>query len=179
MILMPYTIVLDAGHGGANPGATYNGRQEKDDALRLTLAVGRLLENAGMNVVYTRTDDSYDSPARKAEKANEAGGDYFISIHRNSSVYPNQYTGIESIVYNRSGAAAKMAENINENLQALGFVNHGVSERTNLVVLNRTQMPAVLVEAGFINNDSDNAIFDSRFGELAQAIADGILDSIP
>ena len=72
---MPYTIALDAGHGGANPGATYNGRQEKDDALRLTLAVGRLLENAGMNVVYTRTDDIYDSPARKAEKANEAGAD--------------------------------------------------------------------------------------------------------
>ena len=68
---MAYTIVLDAGHGGANPGATYNGRQEKTDALNLTLAVGRLLENAGVNVVYTRTSDIYDSPARKAEKANE------------------------------------------------------------------------------------------------------------
>lgn len=176
---MPYTIILDAGHGGANPGATYNGRQEKDDALRLTLAVGRLLENAGMNVVYTRTDDTYDSPARKAEKANASGGDYFVSIHRNSSVYPNQYTGVESLVYSRYGTAARMAENINENLQAIGFVNHGVSERTNLVVLNRTQMPAVLAEVGFINNDSDNALFDSRFGEIAQAIADGILDSIP
>ena len=175
---MPYTIVLDAGHGGANPGAVYNGRQEKDDALRLTLAVGSLLENAGMNVVYTRTTDIYDSPARKAEKANEAGGDYFISIHRNSSVYPNQYTGIESIVYNRYGAAERMAENINENLQALGFINQGVSERTNLVVLNHTQMPAVLVEAGFINNNSDNAIFDGQFDEMAQAIADGILNSI-
>lgn len=176
---MPYTIVLDAGHGGANPGATYNGREEKDDALRLTLAVGQLLENAGINVVYTRTTDVYDSPARKAEKANEANADYFVSIHRNSSVYPNQYTGIESLVYNRNGAAGQMAENINENLQALGFVNHGVSERTNLVVLNRTEMPAVLVETGFINNDSDNALFDSRFNEIAQAIADGILDSIP
>lgn len=176
---MAYTIVLDAGHGGANPGATYNGRQEKTDALNLTLAVGRLLENAGVNVVYTRTSDIYDSPTRKAEKANESGADYFVSIHRNSSVYPNQYTGIESLVYNRYGDAARMAENINENLQALGFINHGVNERTNLVVLNRTQMPALLIEAGFINNDSDNALFDSRFDELAQAIADGILDSLP
>lgn len=176
---MPYTIVLDAGHGGSNPGATYNGRQEKDDALRLTLAVGSLLENAGINVVYTRTTDIYNSPALKTEKANESGADYFLSIHRNSSVYPNQYTGIESIVYNRYGTAARMAENINENLQELGFVNHGVSERTNLVVLNRTQMPSVLTEVGFINNDSDNAIFDNRFDELARAITDGILDSIP
>ena len=176
---MAYTVVLDAGHGGANPGATYNGRQEKTDALNLTLAVGRLLENAGVNVVYTRTSDIYDSTARKAEKGNEAGADYFISIHRNSSVYPNQYTGIESLVYNRYGEAARMAEAINENLQAIGFINHGVNERTNLVVLNRTQMPAILIEAGFINNDSDNALFDSRFQEIAQAIADGILDSLP
>lgn len=176
---MAYTVVLDAGHGGANPGATYNGRQEKTDALNLTLAVGRLLENAGVNVVYTRTSDIYDSPARKAEKGNEAEADYFISIHRNSSVYPNQYTGIESLVYNRYGEAARMAEAINENLQAIGFINHGVNERTNLVVLNRTQMPAILIEAGFINNDSDNALFDNRFQEIAQAIADGILDSLP
>lgn len=175
---MAYTVVLDAGHGGVNPGAVYNGRQEKDDALRLTLAVGRLLENAGVNVVYTRTNDVYDSPARKAEIANQSGADYFVSIHRNSSVYPNQYTGIESLVYNRYGTAAQTAENINENLEAVGFVNHGLNERTNLVVLNRTQMPAVLVEAGFINNDSDNALFDSRFDEIAQAIADGILDSL-
>lgn len=175
---MAYTIVLDAGHGGANPGATYNGRQEKDDALRLTMAVGRLLENAGTNVVYTRTTDVYDSPARKAEIANQSGADYFVSIHRNSSVYPNQYTGIESLVYNRYGSAARMAENINENLRAVGFVDQGVNERTNLVVLNRTQMPSVLVEAGFINNNSDNELFDSRFDEIAQAIADGILDSL-
>lgn len=175
---MAYTVVLDAGHGGANPGAAYNGRQEKDDALRLTLAVGRLLENAGVNVVYTRTSDIFDTPAQKAVKANASGADYFVSIHRNSSVYPNQYTGIESLVYSRYDTAARMAENINENLQALGFVNHGVTERPNLVVLNSTQMPAVLVEAGFINNDRDNALFDSRFNEMAQAIADGILDSL-
>ena len=119
------------------------------------------------------------APYEKAQIANRSGADYFVSIHRNSSVYPNQYTGIETLVYNRNGAAARMAENINENLQALGFVNHGVNERTNLVVLNRTQMPALLIEAAFINNDSDNALFDSRFNEMAQAIADGILDSLP
>lgn len=176
---MAYTIVLDAGHGGINPGAVYNGRQEKTDTLNLTLAVGRLLENAGINVVYTRTADIYESPARKAEKANESGADYFLSIHRNSSVYPNQYMGIESLVYNRYGAAARMAENINENLETIGFINQGVNERTNLVVLNRTQMPSILLEAGFINSNSDNTLFDNRFNEIAQAIADGILDSLP
>ncbi len=176
---MAYTIVLDAGHGGANPGATYNGRQEKEDALRLTLAVGRLLENTGANVVYTRTNDIYNSPEQKVRKANAADADYFISIHRNSSVYPNQYTGIESLVYEKSGPAAEIAENINRNLSTLGFADQGVNERKNLIVLNRTEMPAVLVEAGFINNDRDNQIFDDRFEEIAQAIADGILDALP
>lgn len=171
-------VVIDAGHGGANPGAVYNGRQEKDDALALSLAVGRILEENGVEVYYTRTTDIYESPYQKAMEANAVGADYFVSIHRNSSPYPNQYTGVESLVYNRYGAAARMAANINEQLERVGFVNHGVNERKNLVVLNRTEMPAVLVEVGFINTDADNELFDERFGDIAQAIADGILETI-
>lgn len=168
-------IVLDAGHGGANPGAVYEGRQEKDDALSLTLAVGRILEDRGVDVYYTRTTDIYESPAQKAQEGNQVGADYFVSIHRNSSPYPNQYSGVESLVYDRYGAAAQMAYNINQQLEAVGFLNQGVNERTNLVVLNRTQMPAVLVEVGFINTDADNQLFDAQFYDIAQAIADGIL----
>lgn len=171
-------VVLDAGHGGGNPGATYNGRREKDDALALTLAVGRILEENGVNVYYTRTSDIYESPAQKAMEGNAVGGDYFVSIHRNSSPYPNQYTGVESLVYNRYGAAGRLAENINNRLENLGFANQGVNERTNLVVLNRTKMPAVLLEIGFINTDEDNRFFDQKFDEIARAIADGILESV-
>lgn len=171
-------VVLDAGHGGANPGATYNGRRESDDALALVLAVGEILENNGVEVVYTRTTDVYESPYQKAMEGNESGADYFVSIHRNSSPYPNQYSGVESLVYSRYGAAAALAANINEQLEQVGFVNLGVNERPNLVVLNRTQMPAVLVEVGFINTDADNQLLDERFEETAQAIAEGILQTI-
>lgn len=168
-------IVLDAGHGGANPGAVYNGRQEKDDALALTMAIGSILENNGVDVYYTRTADVYESPYEKAQEGNRVDADYFVSIHRNSSPYPNQYTGIESLVYNLYGEAARMAYNINAELEQIGFMNQGVKERPNLVVLNSTQMPAVLVEVGFINNDEDNLLFDERFYDIARAIADGIL----
>ncbi len=171
-------VVLDAGHGGANPGATYNGRRESDDALALVQAVGEILENNGVEVVYTRTADVYESPYQKAMEGNESGADYFVSIHRNSSPYPNQYSGVESLVYSRYGAAAALAANINEQLEQVGFLNLGVNERPNLVVLNRTQMPAVLVEVGFINTDADNQLLDERFEETAQAIADGILQTI-
>lgn len=172
------TVILDAGHGGADFGATYLGRMEKDDTLRLTLAIGDILQSAGVNVLYTRTEDVYETPAQKAAEGNASGANYFVSIHRNSSPYDNQYTGVESLVYNRYGAAARMAENINDQLELVGFVNHGVNERPNLAVLRRTNMPSVLVEVGFINTDRDNMLFDSRFQEIAQAIADGILMSL-
>lgn len=171
-------VVLDAGHGGPNPGAVYNGRQEKDDALSLTLAIGNILEQNGIDVYYTRSSDVYESPYQKATEANATGADYFVSIHRNSSPYPNQYSGVETLVYNRYGEAARLAYNINAQLENVGFINLGVNERPNLVVLNSTQMPAVLVEVGFINTDADNTIFDERFYEIAQAIADGIIQTV-
>lgn len=172
------TVILDAGHGGSDFGAVYQGRREKDDNLALTLAVGDLLAQAGIDVLYTRTTDIYETPTAKAQEGNASGADYFISIHRNSSPIPNQYTGIESLVYNRNSTAAGIARNINRNLEAIGFANQGINERPNLAVLRRTRMPAVLVEAGFINNDNDNALLDAQFDAIAQAIADGILDSI-
>lgn len=171
-------VAIDAGHGGSNPGAVYEGRQEKDDVLRLALEVGRILRNNGVDVVFTRTTDITQSPIEKARIANEEGVDFFVSLHRNSSPTPNQYSGVETLVYDDSGIKTEMAENINVRLESAGFRNLGVKERPGLVVLRRTQMPAVLVEAGFINSDEDNRIFDENFEQIAQAIADGILDTL-
>ena len=67
-----------------------------------------------------------------------------------------------------------MAEDINEELEEVGYINLGVEERPGLIVLNSTQMPAVLVEVGFINSDADNELFTTRFEETARAIAEGI-----
>lgn len=174
-----YRIALDAGHGGSDPGAVYKGRQEKDDTLDLTLAVGDILKKNGIDIYYTRTTDEYETPFKKATDANNSGADLFVSIHRNSSENPNQYSGVETLVYSDTGLKAEVARNINNQLEDAGFKNLGVDERKNLVVLKRTKMPAVLVEAGFINNDKDNYLFDEEFDSIAQAIADGILESIP
>lgn len=167
--------MLDAGHGGTDPGAVYEGRQEKDDTLRLVLAIGDILQNEGIDVEYTRTEDVYESPYQKALEANAAEVDYFVSIHRNSSETANQYNGVESLVYDLSGIKLEMAENINAQLETVGFANLGVFARPNLVVLKRTEMPAVLVEVGFINSEADNRIFDNNFNDIALAIAQGIL----
>ena len=175
---MAVKIVIDAGHGGYDAGATYNGRREKDDTLALALAVGEILEAQGYDVVYTRTDDVYDSPVQKARIGNESGADFFVSIHRNSSPTPNQYNGVQTLIYNNAGLKATMAENVNKELEQVGYRNINVVERPDLAVLRRTRMPAILVEAGFINSDVDNNLFDTKFSETAEAIARGIDETI-
>ena len=175
---MAYSIMLDAGHGGQDPGAVYKGRQEKDDNLKLALAVGEILERNGIDVSYTRTIDIYQTPFEKAQLANQAGVDYFISFHRNSSPKDNQYQGVEVLVYDKSGIKYQMAENIVGALGELGFREIGVKERPGLVVLRRTKMPALLIETGFINSDGDNQLFDEKFQEIAQSIAVAILGTL-
>ena len=175
---MATKIVVDAGHGGSNPGAVYQGRRESDDALRLAMAVGKILEANGLDVSYTRTSDVTQSVGQKAAIANEEGADLFVSIHRNAGQYPGQYNGVQTLIFDDSGIKKEIAERIDANLAALGFRDIGISLRPNLVVLNSTQMPALLVEAGFIDSDKDNQLFDSKFQAVAQAIADGIMETL-
>ena len=171
-------VIIDAGHGGEEPGAMYDGRREKDDALRLALAIGQILEKNGVDVVYTRTTDVFDTPLEKAQIANNSGADYFVSIHRNAMPVPGTGSGAMVLVYEDAGVPAMLAENIQRNLVQTGFNDLGIQERPGLIVLRRTQMPAVLVEAGFIDNPADHKFFDENFDAIAQAIADGVLETI-
>ena len=168
-------VVMDAGHGGSDPGAVSDGRREKDDNLALALAVGSILAENGVDVIYTRTDDTYETPFQKAQKGNQEGADLFISIHRNSSPEKDQYSGVETLLYDESGIKKELAENINRELAKEGFQNLGIRERPGLVVLRRTRMPAALIEVGFINTQADNELLDQNFDGVVRAIADGIL----
>ena len=168
-------VEMDAGHGGSDPGAVSDGRREKDDNLALALAVGSILAENGVDVVYTRTDDTYETPFQKAQKGNQEGADLFISIHRNSSPEKDQYSGVETLLYDESGIKKELAENINRELAKEGFQNLGIRERPGLVVLRRTRMPAALIEVGFINTQTDNELLDQNFDGVVRAIADGIL----
>ncbi len=175
---MEPTIIIDAGHGGFDNGASFEGRREKDDNLRLALAVGERLRQDGFPVVFIRTTDVYQRPIDKAKMANESGGDYFVSFHRNASPNANTYSGVQTLVYADTGKPAQIARSINEELEKVGFNNLGVPVRPELVVLRRTAMPAVLVEAGFINTEEDNRIFDENFDQMVNAIATGIENAV-
>ena len=87
---MPYSIMIDAGHGGNDPGAVYKGRREKDDNFALAMEVGRILSENGVDVLYTRTTDDYISPFERARLANEAKVDFstFFSLRHNQRTVP-------------------------------------------------------------------------------------------
>ena len=168
-------LIIDAGHGGQEPGAVYEGRQEKEDALQLAFDVGNALERRGISVSYTRVSDVYDSPYEKAAMANASDADIFLSIHRNAMPVPGTASGVENLVYEDSGTAGALGRNIGEALAEAGWTDLGVKERPGLVVLRNTKIPAVLVEVGFINNEKDNEFLDANMAATADAIADGVL----
>lgn len=168
-------VIIDAGHGGQEPGAVYEGRQEKEDALQLAFDVGNALERRGISVSYTRVSDVYDSPYEKAAMANASDADIFLSIHRNAMPVPGTASGVENLVYEDLGTAGALGQNIGEALAEAGWTDLGVKERPGLVVLRNTKIPAVLVEVGFINNEKDNEFLDANMAATADAIADGVL----
>ena len=160
---MARTVIIDAGHGGVEPGAVFEGRKEKDDTLQLAFDLGSALERRGIQVEYTRVSDVYDTPYEKAAIANRSGADIFVSLHRNAMPVPGTASGIESLVYSDTGVAGLLAHNINAALASVGWTDLGVIERPGLVVLRQTEMP------------EDNAFFDANMAATADAIADGIL----
>lgn len=172
------TFMLDAGHGGSDSGAVYNGRLEKNDNLRITLAVGERLARSGERVLYTRTDDSTVDLTYRSTMANSAGATYFVSFHRNSASTVGR--GVE-VYYHTSlsaqSTAARMAAPVQDALVACGFHNRGVKQ-AKFSVLRRTSMPAILVELAFINNEAENAKLDSEFDRIADAIASALLSFV-
>ena len=179
------TVCLDAGHGADDVGATSSGgaRLEKDDNLRLTLKVRDRLEEKGVKVVLTRGDDSDITLKERCKLANRKRCDFFLSLHRNSSV---SGTGFEAwIAKEPKGNEEETAEKLVATLSDIsGLPNRGVkrgyrnSSGNNYYVNSNTNMPSILLEVGFVTNEEDNKSFDKSLDENAEAIADIIFESI-
>lgn len=175
-------VVIDAGHGGSDVGAEYNGRYEKDDNLALALLVEENLEKMGIDAVMTRDDDTYISLEKRCKIANRKQAQLFVSLHRNSAEGAN---GVEIWVSSEEPEAdMQLAENIMQGLDEAGISqNRGVKSGYargdgNYYVNSHTDMPSCLVELGFINSETDNALFDQNHEAYAEAIANAIADSL-
>lgn len=177
---------IDPGHGGESIGASYKGRKEQDDCLRLSLAVKAiLLTQKGVEVMLSREDDTNPKLEDRARKANEWGADYFCSIHRNA-FKPNRARGVEAWCYSKikiDGVTFIKAENIvNALCEATGYANRGVKlghpSGGDYAVNRLTNMSSCLLEVGFIDNEKDNTIFDTYFSEIALSIAKSLLSNV-
>ena len=175
-------IVIDAGHGGHDPGAVSpNSVKEKDVVLRASLLLKKKLENAGFKVYLTRERDNYVKLYDRAGIANQLEADIFISVHANaaSSATAN---GIETLYdpdasRNNKALARAIQDQLIDNTNA---TDRGIVSRPELVVIRETEMDAVLVELGFLTYSSDEIklLSESYLETCAEAIVDGIIDFI-
>ncbi|MCK8060789.1 MULTISPECIES: N-acetylmuramoyl-L-alanine amidase [unclassified Fusibacter] len=150
-------IVIDAGHGGKDPGAVspIDKTKEKDLVLKATLLLGKQLEGLGFKVYYTRDYDTYVGLYDRASIANELGADAFVSIHVNAA-QNSSASGVEMLYVDDSRNSKVMATLLQSELvKATGAKSRGVIERSKLVVIRETLMPAVLAEIGFLTNANE------------------------
>ena len=219
-----FTVVVDAGHGGKDPGNTGNGYLEKKIALSIALKLGKKLEDNGIEVVYTRKSDVFVNLFERANIANRSNAQLFISIHcdshtsqaygagtfvlglhanqRNFEIakkensviffeedYVNQYEGFdpnnpESVI----GLTLMQEEYLDQSIVAASYIQNSFVDKlkrknrtvkqAGFIVLKYTYMPSVLVETGFLTNNSEGAYLNSVRGqnEMADAIASAVID---
>ncbi|MCL2164680.1 MAG: N-acetylmuramoyl-L-alanine amidase [Oscillospiraceae bacterium] len=193
--VMGMTVVIDAGHGGKDGGAVYpitSGLSadriivaEKDLNLDITLKLEELLNGIGINTIKTRADDTYVELRERANIANMANADFFLSIHNNSGVIPERTNGTMTLYYpspyaGRFGISGEHAAQIIQRrlIEGIGFLDRGVWKRPGLAVLSNTLMPAVLVEVGYLPSDRERTmLMEADFRQFtAELLCDGVIE---
>lgn len=169
-------IVIDPGHGGHDSGADGpSGLHEAPVALELAIGVRNILVGYGIEVKLTRETDVFIELYARCDIANNWNADYFVSIHLNSDG-PNA-VGIETIYVSERGEQLAQAIQL-ALVRDTGDVDRGLKYRSDLAVLNGTNMPAALVECGFISNLETEMLFTTEHyrATVSHAIAEGIMN---
>ncbi len=220
----PFVVVIDPGHGGKDPGNLGNGFKEKDIVLDVSLQVGELLKQQGVQVIYTRTKDVFIELYDRAPVANKADADLFVSIHcdsHNSQAYgagtfvmglsksdknlntakkenevifleenyQERYKGFDpSAPESLIGLTLLQEEYLDQSIRLAGLIQKNLvnnlkrkdrSVRQDVFwVLHHSYMPSVLIELGFLTNNSEGPYLNSKLGrkEMASEIARSILE---
>ena len=177
-----HTIVLDPGHGGSDSGAVgYTGIREKDVAFAVSLRTEGLLRRAGAEVIMTRTEDvdvshagssaPQELQARVDVSLTHPEAELFLSVHCNSFTNPDAH-GMETYYYPKTDADERFATLLNEELAAAGGLHNRGVKYARFYVLRHTEIPASLVELGFLSNPDEEALLaNADYQEkLAQAL---------
>ncbi|MCC5894811.1 MAG: N-acetylmuramoyl-L-alanine amidase [Alkalibacterium sp.] len=169
------TIVIDAGHGGYDPGAVARtGFTEKEVALNTSLILADSLRQAGANVIMTRDDDTFISLNDRVYYAHRAKADAFISIHYDAVEVPNTMSGTTTYYY--SEAERELADSINQSLTEQGPLKNNGVRHGNFFVLRNNGQASVLLELGYLDNDYDITVVNTQ--SYQRTIADAIYNGL-
>ncbi|REJ09063.1 N-acetylmuramoyl-L-alanine amidase [Halobacillus trueperi] len=176
------TVVIDAGHGGSDPGATYRGYQEKTFNLSIAMNVQRILsQNYQVRILMTRTTDVTLSLGARTSLANRVNADFFLSIHNNAA----GGSGFETYIYNGPlSPNTRTYQNIIHDATYRAIRGYNVRDRgkkrANLYVTRETDMSSLLVEVLFVDNPGDLALLrNSTFiNDVSRGIAEGVADAL-
>jgi len=179
-------VCIDAGHGGTDGGAQYNGFSEKEQTLEISKLVQKELEAKGITVIMTRTSDATVSLEKRLETAKTANAAIFISIHRNYYDTSPSVNGVEAWIHSSTPTDAKsLANNILSQLKKITAVNNrGVKSgtmtngNTNYYLNSDSPCTSCIIELGFITNTTDNVLVTTNKNQCAKSIAQGIINYI-
>lgn len=173
-------IVIDAGHGGKDPGTIgFNNTYEKDINLDISNKLHEKLKSMGYKVILTRDTDEFIDNNDRADVANKKRARVFVSIHCNAIENNNKINGAQVLYYpNRESVINDLDNNVlaqivlDQLVKGTGAANKGIVDRPDLIVLNQTKMPAIVVECGFLSNESEEKLL------LMDSYQDKVVDSI-
>jgi N-acetylmuramoyl-L-alanine amidase len=169
------TIVLDAGHGGKDSGATGENNYEKTLNLQTVEALSSLLKNGGAEVILTRSSDKYLTLSERVKISNQYQPDVFISIHYNANS-SNDANGINTFYWTTNADEKELAAYIQEEvIKQTGLKNRGIKPG-DFQVIRDSKNPAILVELGFISNPEEEKIIATN--EYQQKAATGIYNGL-
>jgi N-acetylmuramoyl-L-alanine amidase len=168
-------IVVDAGHGGHDPGAMRGDVQEKELTLGIALKLKKALEAKGARVVMTRSDDTFVSLEERVKITNSVQPDVFISVHINSLESTSNIYGVET--YFQNGKSKTLADKVHGSLVANLAVPDRFVRKARFYVINHTPVPAILAEVGYITNKNERTrlISSDYQGKVAGALARGVM----
>ncbi|MDX2107451.1 MAG: N-acetylmuramoyl-L-alanine amidase [Candidatus Melainabacteria bacterium] len=168
-------IVLDAGHGGTDPGAQRGITNEKDITLSVVKYLSEFLKAQGIQVHLTRTDDTFISLQERVDITNRTSPNAFVSVHVNAMESSNEISGLET--YFQTEQSKELASDIHKNLLDTLKVPDRNIRKAKFYVINRTEVPSVLAEIGFISNQSEREklISSDYQKQVAEGLAKGII----
>lgn len=173
-----YTVVIDAGHGGSDPGATaLDGTNEKDMALLIVKKLKSLNNNPNINIVLTRESDKFISATERANFSNKEKADLFLSIHMGGSDNVNDNGALYFVPF-KFNKHFKESELLANTLlvKMSNIISNGnvTRKKSGIWVVESVNMPAVLVECGYITNKNDFQIVKSNQDIIASQLLLGI-----